>query len=240
MQRWGKNRSIADSLKSETLIMADGETDSAVSGNRDPSVDAGGITIDQVAVTDDVHREDPVFIKTPRLAQFDDRLRRHREDVAKILPHIDEGNVAQVLAVVRIEGPSGKIDPREVIEKNHLRRLGELPAVIGQAEFGGIEDFPELPPFQHSRGHAACLRVGALPLGAPGNVGSSVGCLSLNILRAHLECFHRLLFAPALPHRAQGPLKSSGNQVRLAHRGVTQAIAQRRAKAGEGRNIVGP
>jgi hypothetical protein len=75
---------------------------------------------------------------------------RNSDDLAHVLLHVDEGNMAQVLAVGLVQRSSGKKDSNEIAAHQRLRRLCELGAAIRQAKSRGIEDPPKLPPFHGS------------------------------------------------------------------------------------------
>ena len=121
MQRCRQHGAVADALEGEAVVAADGQTDGRIHRDGDTSVPAAGVAIHGIAVTHDAHREDPMLIETAEFAELDDRLVGHADDIAQVLLHIDEHDVAEVLAVALVHRAGGKIDAHEIIEYQGLR-----------------------------------------------------------------------------------------------------------------------
>src|SRR5207247_80637 len=99
-----------------------------------------------------VQRKYYMLVEAPELAQLDDRVPRYGDDLAHGLMHVDKGDMAQIFSIGLVHRPGRKIDPDEIVEDERLRGLRKLGAAVGQVEFRGIENFPDLLPFHGGTG----------------------------------------------------------------------------------------
>ena len=99
VQRSGEHRPVADALEGQPVVAADRQADGRVHRHRDPPVPAAGVAIDGIAMAHHVHREDAVLVEATQSAERDHRLVRHANDVAQVLLHVHERDMAEVLAV---------------------------------------------------------------------------------------------------------------------------------------------
>jgi len=148
VQRCRQDWSIADALKSETIIVAHGQTDGGVHRDRNSAIPAAGIAIYQITVAHDAHREDAVFVKTAESAERNYRPVGHANYVAQVLLHVDESDMAQIFPIAFVHRTGGEIDTHESVEDQSLRRLGELNAIVRQLVLRRIEYFAEFMPSQ--------------------------------------------------------------------------------------------
>ena len=158
MQRCRQDRPIADTLEGQSVIAADGEANRGFDRHGDPAAPAAGIAVHGIAVAHDVHREDAVLVEAAQPAKRDDGLIRDTNDIAQVLLHVDEGDVAEVLAVALVHRAGGKIDAHEFIEHQRLRRLRELHAVVGSLCCVGSNISPELLPLHRGRRPSPAFR----------------------------------------------------------------------------------